>query len=64
MPHKLPTDLFLWIDHERPASTFRDQDGVLRRHLIARQTVRVPLADLKRISEHADEADVTGHGDL
>lgn len=36
--------LLLRVDHQRPATTARHQDGVLGREVVSRQTVRVPLS--------------------
>lgn len=47
--------LTLWVDHQRPASASRDNDAVLRREPVARQTLNVPITDARRIDEEIDQ---------
>ena len=52
---RLSRNLFLRVDHERPASAAGDENGVLGGDQVARQTVGVPLPYLVRVRQDADD---------
>lgn len=50
--------LFLWVNHERPSSSSSDQDSILCGDSVPRQSVSVPLSDLKWSSQYIDNTEI------
>lgn len=57
-------NLVLWVDHKRPAVSLAHQDPILSRHSVTRQTLCVPLADDKWVTQNVDQAETGTDGDV
>lgn len=56
--------LVLWVDHERPSPSLRDQDAILGGHGVPGKTLGVPLADDVRVTQDVDQAEAGANGDV
>lgn len=56
--------LVLWVDHERPSASLRDQNAVLGGHSVPGKTLGVPLADDVRVAQDVDQAEAGADWDV
>lgn len=56
--------LILWVNHKRPAAALGHQDPILCRDSVTWQTLCVPLADDKWVTQNVDQAEAGTDGDV
>lgn len=56
--------LVLWINHEGPSASLRDQYAVLGGHGVPGKTLGVPLADDVRVTQDVDQAEGGADGNV
>lgn len=56
--------LVLWVDHEGPSPSLRDQYAILGGHIVPGKTLSVPLADDVGVTQNVDQAEAGADGDV
>lgn len=56
--------LVLWVNHEGPPASLRDQNAVLGGHRVPGKTLCVPLADDVRVAQDVGQAEAGADGDV